>query len=119
MTAELIATLVTIAAVLLLGWLLFVFLPWVLDRGGDAYPDGAIPVADILERVAAQGSLSIDSWQLEPSHRAPTAPYSPVQAHAEMQRHRECATDLCAAKYSAFWCLVDAGEAVPDARAVR
>ncbi|WP_433626090.1 hypothetical protein [Nocardia sp. CA-120079] len=119
MTAELIATCVTVAAVLLLGGLLFVLLPWLLDRGGDAVPDGAIPAADILERVAAQGSLRTDSWELEPSHRAPAEGYTPERAHAEMQRHRECATDLCAAKYAAFWCLVDAGEAVPDTRAVR
>ncbi|MEU0503985.1 hypothetical protein [Nocardia sp. NPDC005998] len=112
MTAELIATLLTIAAVFLLGWLLFFFLPWLIDRD-DSVPDGAISAADILERVAAQGSLRTDSWELEPSHRAPAEPYTPEQAHAEMQRHRKCGTDLCPAKYSAFWTLVDAGRAVP------
>ena len=119
MPAELIATLVTIAAVLVLGWLLFAVLPWILDHGGDAYPEGAIPAADILERVAMQGSLRTDSWQLEPSHRAPNVPYTPEQAHAEMRRHCECSTDHCAAKHLAFWTLVDAGHAIPDVRAVR
>jgi hypothetical protein len=118
MSAELIATVVTIAAVLLLGLFLFVVLPLLIDRD-DAVPDGAIPAADILDRVAAQGSLRTDSWQLEPTHRAPDVPYTPDQAHAEMQRHRGCGTDRCEAKHTAFWALVDAGHAVPDSRAVR
>ncbi|MFE9327153.1 hypothetical protein ACIHDR_37330 [Nocardia sp. NPDC052278] len=118
MTAKLIATLVTIAAVLLLGWLLFVFLPWLLDRD-DAVPDGAVAAAEILERIADQGSLRTDSWQLEPSHRAPAEGYTSEQAHAEMQRHRECGTDRCAAKHMAFWTLVDAGHVTPDVRTVR
>jgi hypothetical protein len=118
MPVELVATAVTIAGVLLLGFLLFVVLPWLIDRD-DAMPDAAIPAADILDRVAAQGSLRTDSWQLEPSHRAPTEPYTPEQAHAVMQQHRECGTDRCDAKHAAFWTLVDAGHAVPDVRAVR
>ncbi|MFI6366034.1 hypothetical protein ACIBG0_25135 [Nocardia sp. NPDC050630] len=116
MTAELIATLVTGGAVLLLGFLLFIFLPWLLDRGGEALPDGAIRAADILDRIGDDGSLRTDSWQLEPSHRAPAEGYTTEQAHKAMQRHRECATDMCPAKHSAFWTLVDAGRAVPDGR---
>ncbi|WP_329411948.1 hypothetical protein OG563_06030 [Nocardia vinacea] len=119
MTAELIATIVTVAAVLLLGWLLFVLLPWILDRGGEALPDGAVRAADLLGRIGDDGSLRTDSWELEPSHRAPAEGYTPEQAHKEMQRHRECATDRCAAKHSAFWTLVDAGRVTPDVRTVR
>jgi hypothetical protein len=118
MTAELIATIVTVAAVLLLGWLLFVFLPWLLDRD-DAVPDGAVLSADILERIAREGTLRTDSWQLEPSHRAPADGYTPEEAHREMQRHRECGTDRCAAKHKAFWTLVDAGRAVPAPEVTR
>lgn len=113
MTAEFIATLVTVAAVLLLGWLLFIFLPWLLDRGGEALPDGAMRAADILERIGDEGSLRTDSWQLAPTHRAPDEGYTPEEAHREMQRHRKCGTDRCAAKHTAFWVLVDAGRAVP------
>ncbi|MEU0504039.1 hypothetical protein [Nocardia sp. NPDC005998] len=119
MTAELIAIISTIVAVLLLGWLLFVFLPWLLDHGGDAAPDGAIPAVDILKRVAAQYSPRADSWELEPSRRAPVEPYPPEQAHAETQRHRECGIELCPAKHSAFWTLVDAGPAVAGPGVVR
>lgn len=96
MTAELVATIVTVAAVLLLGWLLFVFLPWLIDRE-TAVPDGAVQSADILERIALECTLRTDSCQLELSHCAPSDPYTPEQAHVVTQQHRECAIELCAA----------------------
>ncbi|MGW4773646.1 hypothetical protein ACWEO2_37120 [Nocardia sp. NPDC004278] len=114
MPASAIALIVTVAAICLLAVVV-----WTVTRLPDTYPEGAITAADILERVASEGTLRTDSWELEPSHRAPAEPYTPEQAHAEMQRHRECSTALCPAKHSAFWTLVDVGQAVPDARAVR
>lgn len=103
-----IALIVTIAAICLLGVVV-----WRVTLHGDAYPDGAIPAADILSRVADEGSLRTDSWELELSHRAPSEPYTPEQAHAVTQQHRECGTDLCAAKHSAFWRLVDKARPYP------
>ncbi|UGT63597.1 hypothetical protein [Nocardia asteroides] len=82
-------------------------------------PEDSRAHGGILDRVAAEGTLRSDSWQLEPTHRAPSMPYSPERAHAEMRRHRDCGTDTCAAKHAAFWTLVDDGQIVPDARAVR
>lgn len=113
-----IALIVTAAAILALWGGIRYGLPPLIDRD-DAIPDGAVSSVDILDHVAAEDALRTDSWQVEPSHRAPSEPYTPEQAHAEMQRHCECGTDLCTAKYEAFWALVDAGHAVPDARAVR
>ncbi|WP_327113456.1 hypothetical protein OHB12_31615 [Nocardia sp. NBC_01730] len=113
-----IALIVTAAAILALWCGIRYGLPYLIDRG-EAIPDGAVSSVDILDRVAAEGTLRTDSWQLEPSHRAPTEPYTPERAHAEMQRHRECGTDICSAKYAAFWALADSGQIVPDARAVR
>ncbi|WP_328410321.1 hypothetical protein [Nocardia sp. NBC_00403] len=118
MPAQSIALLFVAAAIALLWLAVRYLLPWLLDRD-TAVPEGAVHSVDILERVAAEGSLRTDSWQLEPSHRAPSDPYTPEQAHIAMQQHRDCGTDLCAAKHSAFWTLVDAGHAVPDARVER
>lgn len=99
-------------------WSIAYGLPWLIDRDA-AIPADAVHSADILDRVAAEGSLRTDSWQLEPSHRTPTAEYTPEQAHATMQQHRECTTDWCDAKHAAFWTLADAGLLIPDARAIR
>ncbi|WP_329408290.1 hypothetical protein OG563_38745 [Nocardia vinacea] len=118
MPASTIALLVVAIAVAFVWWAAVYLLPCVADRD-DSVPEGALPAAEILDRIAAEGTLCIDSWQLEPSHRAPEVPYTAEQAHAELQRHRECGTNLCAAKYEAFWTLVDAGHSVPDVRAVR
>ncbi|WP_040689539.1 hypothetical protein [Nocardia vinacea] len=113
MPAATTALIITIAAICLLAVVVWrVAVP-------DAYPDGAIPVADILDRVAEERALRTDSWELEPPHRAPSELYTPEQAHTEMRRHCECGTDLCTVKDEAFWTLVDAEYAVPDARAVR
>ncbi|MEV6432546.1 hypothetical protein [Nocardia sp. NPDC051463] len=118
MPTELQALLFIVAAVAAVLLLIFYVLPRALASDA-ATPDGAVPFAQIAECVAAEGSLRTDSWDLEPSHRAPTDPYTPEQAHMAMQQHRDCATDRCAAKHSAFWTLADEKCIVPDARAVR
>ncbi len=82
-------------------------------------PETVSAPPDILDVIAREGVLRSESWQLEPSHRAPLDPYTPEQAHAAMQQHVDCGTDICRAKYAAFWLLVDEGLVVPDARAVR
>jgi hypothetical protein len=112
------ALLVTAAAVPIVYWSVVFLLPWLTDRD-DTQPAGAVMSADILIRVATEGSLRTDSFQLEPSHRAPTDPYTPEQAHKAMQWHRECGTDVCAAKHSALGVLIDAGLTVLDVRTVR
>lgn len=93
---------------------------YVLSRA-QGIPDRAIGSTDsILAAVAAQGGLPpSDSWLLEPSHRKPLDPYTLEQAHAVMQHHRECGTDICRAKHAAFWTLVDAGKLVTDGRVTR
>ncbi|WP_330253473.1 hypothetical protein OG874_02340 [Nocardia sp. NBC_00565] len=108
-----IALIVTAAAILALWCGIRFGLPYLIDRD-DAIPDGAVSSADILDRVTAEGGLRTDSWQLEPSHRAPSQP-----SNAEIRRHRECGTDICSAKYAAFWTLADSGQIVPDARVLR
>ncbi|WP_433202787.1 hypothetical protein ACQP1G_12905 [Nocardia sp. CA-107356] len=113
-----IALIVTAAAILALWCGIGYWLPYLIDRD-DTIPDGAVSSVDILDRVTAEGTLRTDSWELEPSHRAPPEPYTPEQAHAEMRRHRDCRTDICLAKYAAFWTLADSGQIVADARAVR
>lgn len=118
MPAGMQALLFTAAAVPIVWWSALYLLPWLTDRD-DTRPAGAVLSADILERVAAEGVLRTDSWQLEPTHRAPTDPFTPEQAHTAMQQHLECGTDRCAAKHAALWLLVDAGLTVPDERVVR
>ncbi|WP_330254374.1 hypothetical protein OG874_07430 [Nocardia sp. NBC_00565] len=113
-----IALIVTAAAILALWGGIRYGLPYLIDRD-DALPDSPVSSVDILDRTAAEDALRTDSWQPEPSHRAPSAPYTPEQARTEMQRHCECGTDLCATKYQAYRTLVDAGHAIPDARAER
>lgn len=113
-----IALLVITAAVPIVWWSAVYLLPWLTDRD-DAKPVGAVMSADILIRVAAEGTLRTDSWELEPSHRAPTDPYTPEQAHQTMQWHLECGTDVCAAKHAALGTLIDAGLTVLDVRVVR
>jgi hypothetical protein len=118
MSAGMTALLFTAAAIPIVWWSAVYLLPRLTDRD-DTMPVGAVMSADILIRVATEGSLRTDSFQLEPSHRAPTDPYTPEQAHKAMQWHRECGTDICAAKHSALYTLVDAGLTVPDVRVVR
>lgn len=118
MPAGMQALLFTAAAVPTVWWSALYLLPRLTDRD-DTRPAGAVLSAEILERVAAEGVLRSDSWQLEPSHRAPTDPFTPEQAHTAMQQHRECATDDCAAKHAALGILIDAGLTVPDVRVVR
>ncbi|WP_330249305.1 hypothetical protein OG874_23520 [Nocardia sp. NBC_00565] len=118
MAVELMALIVLYAAIAVVWWAFRYGLPYLTDRD-DALPDGAVSSIDILDRVAAEDAVRTDSWALEPSHHSQSEPYIPEQAHTEVQRHCECRTDLCVAKYQAFWTLVDAGHAVPDASAVR
>jgi hypothetical protein len=112
------ALLFTAAAVPIVYWSVVFLLPRLTDRD-DAMPAGAVMSADILIRVAAEGTLRSDSWELEPSHRAPTVPFTPEQAHQTMQWHLECGTDNCAAKHAALGILIDAGLTVLDVRTVR
>lgn len=79
----------------------------------------APPPTDILDVIATEGVLRSDSWQLEPSHRAPTNPYTPEQAHTAWQQHLACSAERCRAKAAALRTLVDAGKLRLDIRAVR
>lgn len=92
------------------------FAPYV-GAGADAAPPDAVSASTILDRIATEGVLRTDSWQLEPSHRAPTVSYSPEQAHAAMQHHIACGMSWCGAKHDAYWTLVRAGKIRPDLRA--
>ncbi|MEV6429306.1 hypothetical protein [Nocardia sp. NPDC051463] len=86
---------------------------------GPAYPPNAQPVNDILERIAAEGSLRMDSWDVEAAHRAPDKPFTIEEAHREMQCHRKCGVDACARKHSAQAVLVEAGRIKVDLRVGR
>ncbi|RJO76378.1 hypothetical protein D5S18_08560 [Nocardia panacis] len=94
------------------------FALWMAVRVGRADPCGAV-TTHLLDLFESERALRGDPWQLEPSHRAPSRPLTPEQAHWEMQRHRTCGTDLCPMKHAAFWTLVDAGQTIPDPRASR
>jgi hypothetical protein len=97
----------------------FAFVMPYMGSGAKAQPAQAISATAIPDRVAAEGSLRFDSWQLEPSHRAPTVPYTVEQAHKAMQQHLECGADICGAKRSAMYTLEDAKRVRFDERAVR
>lgn len=48
------------------------------------------------------------------AHNVPDFVYTPGQAHAEMQLHRECSPDLCGRKRAAIAVLIECGHMVPD-----
>lgn len=98
--------------------MLAVFAPRLFDEP-DVPPADTIPISAVLDRIAAEGSLQYDSWQLEPSHRRPTTPYDLERAHAAMQHHRECMADTCPAKRAAMDTLADSRKVQFDERAVR
>lgn len=101
------------------GLIAFIAILAALDRADRTSDVVVADRSDILQVVTAEGSLRTDPWQLETAHRTPTTPYTPEQAHTAMQQHRECGTDICGAKYTAFWALADAGKLIADERAVR
>lgn len=54
-------------------------------------------------------------WPKGWPHEAPDRPLSVREAHATMQRHRECRADECPRKAAARRTLIDAGRMKPDA----
>ncbi|WP_157185526.1 hypothetical protein [Nocardia transvalensis] len=54
------------------------------------------------------------AWTRNWSHDAPGTPLTVVEAHREMQRHRECLLEDCPRKANAFAVLVSAGRVKPD-----
>ncbi|WP_280449285.1 hypothetical protein [Nocardia brasiliensis] len=99
--------------------LLAIFAPRLFDQQEYSAPAETAPIATILDRIADEGSLRYDSWQLEPSHRHPIEPYTVEQAHQTMQRHRMCSADTCPAKSAAMYSLESAKRTRFDERAVR
>ncbi|GAA5044572.1 hypothetical protein [Nocardia callitridis] len=95
-------TVIVVFGTLVLLVTVFWVLPWLLDRPTEV--PGAVPVAEILNRTC---------------HAAPQVPYTVEQAHRVMQVRINCDIATCPDKYAAFWTMVDAGHATPDARVER
>jgi hypothetical protein len=106
MPAELVTTMVVIAAVIGFLWLVLYGLPYILGRG--AVPEGTVPAAEILDRVAT-----------ERIHPAPPEGFTAHEAALVLQQHLECSRELCDSKHKAYWTRVDAGLIQPTRQAVR
>ncbi|MEV4129181.1 hypothetical protein [Nocardia sp. NPDC049707] len=106
MTAELFTTMVVIAAVIFFLWLVLYGLPYIL--GKDTVPEGAVPAAEILDRVTT-----------ERIHPAPPQGFTADEAALVLQQHLECSRELCDSKYKAYWTRVDAGLIRPTPETVR
>lgn len=118
MPAIVIIAIVALALAIVAMILLAIFAPRLFDDRA-APPADPVSTMTILDRIAAEGSLRYDSWQLEPSHRRPTTPYTIEQAHVAMQQHRMCRADVCGAKSAAMCVLEDARKIQFDERADR
>ncbi|MCX4099139.1 hypothetical protein [Nocardia sp. alder85J] len=94
------------------------------QRGPRARPLSGPSVADIARRLAAEppepakhgGRVAV--WPLIWTHEAPEIAFTVAAAHLVMQQHRKCPDRACPRKRAALRVLVDAGHAVPDARAL-
>ncbi|MFI6776339.1 hypothetical protein [Nocardia sp. NPDC050412] len=106
MPTELITLIIIVLAVGFLLWTIFYGLPYIL--GKDALPEGAVPAAEILDRVA-----------VERIHPAPPEGFTADDAALVLQQHLECSSELCDSKHKAYWTRVDAGLIRPTREAVR
>lgn len=90
-------------------------------------PDGT-SVQEIVDRVQAEWRAErrrmqakddhpadVRMWPQGSPHEAPDDPLSVAEAHATMQRHRECHADECPRKAAARQTLIAAGRMRPDA----
>lgn len=107
-----------IAAIIVVAVLALASVVYLTGRD-PVHPPDAEPCAHILERVSAEGSLRLDSWGIEPTHRAPAVRFTVDEAHQEMRRHIECGVDFCPRKRSAQQVLVEAGKLQVDLRVGR
>ncbi|MGW0250803.1 hypothetical protein ACWDYH_29635 [Nocardia goodfellowii] len=62
------------------------------------------------DEYPADAGLWPEGWP----HEEPDRPLSVLEAHATMQRHRECRADDCPRKAAARRTLIDAGRMKPD-----
>ncbi|MEU2035565.1 hypothetical protein [Nocardia amamiensis] len=67
-------------------------------------------------RAQAEDARSADTglWPQGWPHEAPDHPLSVPEAHATMQRHRECRVQDCPRKAAARQTLIEAGRMRPD-----
>ncbi|WP_067469958.1 hypothetical protein [Nocardia amamiensis] len=101
MPDDLVTTLLIIATVLALLWLIFDGLPRFLDRREKA--TGPVPDGGLVESRC---------------HPAPLVPFTVAQSRIVMQKLIRCDAEHCDAKAAAFRVLVEAGLVKP-ARALR
>ncbi|WP_330228666.1 hypothetical protein OHA40_21410 [Nocardia sp. NBC_00508] len=96
------------------------------DWWREAEPDETSPQAIIdrvqaewrakRQRIQAEDARPADAglWPQGWAHEAPDLPFSVPQAHATMQRHRECQVQDCPRKAAARQTLIEAGRMKPD-----